>query len=58
MKEALLASVLKLAVLPALVWALAAWAGLSGQPVAVLAVVAAGMPTGANAFLLPVAPVR
>jgi malonate transporter and related proteins len=49
LKEALLASVLKLAVLPALIWALAAWVGLSGQPVAV-AVVAAGMPTGANAF--------
>jgi malonate transporter and related proteins len=51
LKEALLASFLKLAVLPALVWSLATWAGLSGQPVAV-AVVTAGMPTGANAFLL------
>jgi malonate transporter and related proteins len=51
LKEALLASVLKLAVLPAVIWGLATWAGLGGQPVAV-AVVAAGMPTGANAFLL------
>ena len=49
--EAVLTSVLKLLVLPAVIYGLAKWAGLSGQPVTV-AVVAAGMPTGANAFLL------
>lgn len=51
LKEATLASVLKLALLPAVVWALTRLTGMSGQPVAV-AVLTAGMPTGANAFLL------
>ncbi len=43
--------VLKLAVLPALVWTLGHWAGLPALPLAV-ATFTGGLPTGANAFLL------
>lgn len=49
--EAGLATILKLVVLPVLVWGLAHLAGLGAMPAAV-AVLAAGMPTGANAFFL------
>lgn len=49
--DAILGIVLKLAVLPALVWLIGRWAGLAPLPLAV-AVVTGGMPTGANAFLL------
>ncbi|ONG52028.1 transporter [Pseudoroseomonas deserti] len=49
--EALLGSALKLLLMPALVWLIAWLAGLSPLMTAV-AVLAAGMPTGANAFFL------
>jgi predicted permease len=49
--ETALALLLKLAVLPSLVWALAIWLQLPPLPLAV-AVLTAAMPTGANAFLL------
>ncbi|MDA8051321.1 MAG: AEC family transporter [Rhodospirillales bacterium] len=49
--QSLLISLLKLAVLPLVVAALGRLAGLAGLPFAV-AVLTAGMPTGANAFLL------
>jgi malonate transporter and related proteins len=49
--EAAIASVLKLAALPTLVWLIGQLAHLSGLPLAV-AVLTGGMPTGANAFLL------
>jgi len=49
-REAGLATLLKLAALPALVWGLARLAGLGPLPTAV-AVLTAGMPTGANALL-------
>jgi predicted permease len=49
--EAVLASTLKLLILPAMVFTLGHAAGLSGLPLSV-AVLTAGMPTGANAFLL------
>ncbi|MFI4996905.1 MAG: AEC family transporter [Hyphomicrobiales bacterium] len=49
--EAAIASVLKLAALPALVFMIGQLAHLSGLPLAV-AVLTGGMPTGANAFLL------
>jgi predicted permease len=50
-REAALAAVFKLAVLPAVIGAAALSAGLSGLPVKVALVVAA-MPTGANAFMV------
>jgi predicted permease len=50
-REAALAAVCKLAVLPAVIAVVAAAAGLSGLPVKV-ALVTAVMPTGANAFLV------
>lgn len=50
LREAGLATALKLVLLPALVWGLAALLGLGPMPTAV-AVLAAGLPTGANAFL-------
>ena len=50
-REAGLATVLKLVVLPAMVWGLAHLAGLGPMPTAV-AVLTAGTPTGANAFFL------
>lgn len=50
-REAGLATILKLVVLPVLVWGLAHLAGLGPMPAAV-AVLTAGMPTGANAFFL------
>jgi predicted permease len=49
--EAVIGTVLKLAALPALVWAIGRWAGLPALPLTV-ATITAGMPTGANAFLL------
>jgi len=49
--DTVIGTVLKLAALPALVWAIGRWAGLSDLPLAV-AIITAGMPTGANAFLL------
>lgn len=49
--EPLLSSVLKLVCLPAVVWAVSRASGMTGQALAV-AVLTAGMPTGANAFLL------
>jgi predicted permease len=49
--EAAIGSVLKLAALPALVFAIGHLMHLSGLPLTV-AVVTGGMPTGANAFLL------
>jgi predicted permease len=49
--EVAIASVLKLAALPALVFMIGQLAHLSGLPLAV-AVLTGGMPTGANAFLL------
>jgi malonate transporter len=49
--EAAIASVLKLAALPALVFVIGQLVHLSGLPLAV-AVLTGGMPTGANAFLL------
>ena len=51
MREAGLATLLKLLVQPLLVWALAHLAGLGAVPTAV-AVLTAGTPTGANAFFL------
>ena len=51
LREAFMATGLKLLLLPALVWGLSHAAGLSGLPLQV-AVLTAGMPTGANAFLL------
>ena len=50
-RESIFASALKLAVTPLLVWGLARLAGFGPVPTAV-AVITAGMPTGANAFLL------
>ena len=49
--EMVVGVVLKLAVLPALVWTLGLWAGLPALPLAV-ATLTGGLPTGANAFLL------
>jgi malonate transporter len=49
--EGVLSSILKLLVLPGLVWLLDLAIGVSGVDLAV-SVLAAGMPTGANAFLL------
>jgi len=49
--EAVVGTVLKLAVLPAAVWAIGRWAGLPPVPLTV-AILTGGMPTGANAFLL------
>ncbi len=50
--EALMAATLKLAVLPALVFVIAGWlGGLHGVALSV-ALLTAGMPTGANAFLI------
>ena len=51
LREAGMATLLKLVVLPLLVWGLAVTAGLGPMPTAV-AVVTAGTPTGANAFFL------
>ena len=51
LREAVLATTLKLLLLPALVWGLGVYAGLTGLPLQV-AVLTAGMPTGANSFLL------
>lgn len=51
LREAGLATLLKLLLLPALVWGLARLFGFGALPTAV-AVLTAGMPTGANAFLL------
>lgn len=51
LREAGIATVLKLLLLPALVWGLAWLFGFGPLPTAV-AVLTAGMPTGANAFLL------
>ena len=51
LREAVIATALKLVLLPALVWGLARLVGLAPLPTAV-AVVTAGLPTGANAFLL------
>jgi malonate transporter and related proteins len=50
-KEAVLAAVLKLGVLPLSIWFLAVLAGVSGLPLKV-ALVTAAMPTGVNAFLV------
>ena len=50
-KEAMLATTLKLGVLPITIGALSIFAGLSGLPLKV-ALVTAAMPTGANAFLV------
>jgi malonate transporter len=49
--ETAIAAVLKLVVLPALVWSIGRWAELPTLPLTV-AILTAGMPTGANAFLL------
>lgn len=49
--DTVIGTVLKLAALPALVWAIGHWVGLPTLPLTV-AIVTAGMPTGANAFLL------
>lgn len=49
--EMVVGVVLKLVVLPALVWTVGRWAGLPALPLAV-ATLAGGLPTGANAFLL------
>jgi predicted permease len=49
--EALLGAVLKLALMPALVWTIGRQAGLAELPLQV-ATITAGLPTGANAFLL------
>lgn len=49
--EAVIGTTLKLAVQPAVIWAIGTWAGLPPLPLAV-AVLTGGMPTGANAFLL------
>lgn len=49
--ETLIATVLKLFVLPVLVWGLGTWMHLSPLPLAA-AILTAAMPTGANAFLL------
>ena len=51
LRQAGIAAALKLVLLPALVWGGAGLAGLAPLPTAV-AVVTAGLPTGANAFLL------
>lgn len=51
LREAALAAVLKLGVLPPVIWALSVLAGFSGMSVKV-ALVTAAMPTGANAFLV------
>ncbi|MBE9605420.1 AEC family transporter [Acetobacteraceae bacterium H6797] len=48
---ALLCAALKLALMPALIWALCAWVGLPPLALAV-AVMTAALPTGANAFFL------
>lgn len=50
-RDVVIAIALKLAVLPALVWIIGRSMGLAPLPLAV-AVLTAGMPTGANAFLL------
>lgn len=50
-REAVLSTAVKLLLMPALVWALCRLAGFAPLPTAV-AVLTAGMPTGANAFLL------
>jgi predicted permease len=49
--EAGIGTLLKLAVQPAVIWAIGSWAGLAPLHLAV-AVLTGGMPTGANAFLL------
>ena len=49
--ETIISAVLKLVVLPALVWSVGRWAQLPVLPLTV-AILTAGMPTGANAFLL------
>ena len=49
--DMVIGTVLKLAAMPALVWVIGRWAGLPALPLTV-AIVTAGMPTGANAFLL------
>lgn len=49
--DAIFATGLKLAGLPILVWLLGSWAKLPHQAL-VVAIITAGMPTGANAFLL------
>lgn len=51
LREAGLATALKLVAQPLLVWALAHLAGLAPLPTAI-AVLVAGTPTGANAFFL------
>lgn len=51
LREALVSTALKLVALPVVVGAIAHLAGLSGLPFAIV-VLTAGMPTGANAFLL------
>lgn len=49
--EAITGCVLKLLVMPLLVYAVARWAGLGGIPLAV-AVLTGSLPTGANAFMI------